>query len=174
VNRRHERAFTAFVDTFGDELLRIGVLLTSDRGAAEDVYQETLQRLAANWSRIDNPRAYSRRILTNVVIDRMRSRARRPRETELVGVTEPPDPRAGDALVAAEIRPALLAALDALTPTQRAVVVLRYFDDRSEAEVAELLGVSVGTVKATASRSMAQLRTRPGLALLLAPARLAL
>jgi RNA polymerase sigma factor (sigma-70 family) len=63
----------------------------------------------------------------------------------------------------------LLGALRALTPQQRAVVVLRYFDDRSEIEVAELLGVSTGTVKSTASRAMAQLRKQPGISGLLAP-----
>ena len=62
-----------------------------------------------------------------------------------------------------ELRPALFGALDTLTAQQRAIVVLRYFDDRSEAEVARLLGVSAGTVKSTASRAMAQLRVHPGL-----------
>jgi DNA-binding CsgD family transcriptional regulator len=62
-----------------------------------------------------------------------------------------------------EIRPALLAALRALAPQQRAVVVLRYFDDRSENEIAELLGVSAGTVKSTASRALVLLRQQPGI-----------
>jgi DNA-directed RNA polymerase sigma subunit (sigma70/sigma32) len=59
--------------------------------------------------------------------------------------------------------PRLFAALDTLTAQQRAIVVLRYFDDRSEADVAQLLGVSTGTVKSTASRAVAQLRSHPGL-----------
>ena len=62
-----------------------------------------------------------------------------------------------------ELRPALFAALDTLTAQQRAIVVLRYFDDRSEADVAKFLGVSTGTVKSTASRAVAQLRSHPAL-----------
>jgi RNA polymerase sigma-70 factor (sigma-E family) len=166
VDKGEERAFVEFVAEFGDELLRIGVLLTSDLRLAEDVYQETLQRLATSWARIDNPRAFSRRVINNVVIDMMRSRSRRPRESELKSQADTSDPSAGDALNAAELRPALFHALDKLTPSQRAVVVLRYFDDRSESEVAELLGVSVGTVKATASRATAILRSQPALAFL--------
>jgi RNA polymerase sigma-70 factor (sigma-E family) len=166
VDKQQEREFVEFVAEFGDELLRIGVLLTSDLRLAEDVYQETLQRLATNWSRIDNPRAFSRRVINNAVIDVIRSRSKRPRESELGGQIDASDPSAGDALTAAELRPALFEALDTLTPSQRAVVVLRYFDDRSESEVAELLGVSVGTVKATASRATAILRSQPALAFL--------
>jgi RNA polymerase sigma factor (sigma-70 family) len=166
VDKRHEGAFVEFVAEFGDELLRIGVLLTSDLRLAEDVYQETLQRLATSWARIDNPTAFSRKVINNVVIDMMRSRSRRPRESELKSRIDTSDPSAGDALNAAELRPALFKALDKLTPSQRAVVVLRYFDDRSESEVAELLCVSVGTVKATASRATAILRAQPALAFL--------
>jgi RNA polymerase sigma factor (sigma-70 family) len=166
VDKKQEAAFLEFVAEFGDELLRIGVLLTSDLRLAEDVYQETLQRLATSWARIDNPRAFSRRVINNVVIDMMRSKSRRPHESELKSRVDTSDPSAGDALNAAELRPALFQALDDLTPSQRAVVVLRYFDDRSESEVAELLSVSVGTVKATASRATAILRSQPSLAFL--------
>jgi RNA polymerase sigma-70 factor (sigma-E family) len=166
VDKNQESAFVEFVAEFGDELLRVGVLLTSDLRLAEDVYQETLQRLATSWSRIDNPRAFSRRVMNNVVIDVMRSRSRRPLESELKCRIDTSDPSADDALTAAELRPALFQALDGLTPSQRAVVVLRYFDDRSESEVADLLGVSVGTVKATASRATAILRSQPALAFL--------
>jgi RNA polymerase sigma factor (sigma-70 family) len=166
VDKEDEHAFVEFVGEFGDELLRIGVLLTSDLRLAEDVYQETLQRLAANWSQINNPRAFSRRVIHNVVVDMARSRSRRPRESQLKATFDTSDPSASDALTATEIRPALFAALDTLTPSQRAVVVLRYFDDRSESEVAELLGISVGSVKATASRAMGVLRAEPALAFL--------
>jgi len=85
---------------------------------------------------------------------------------QLKSAIDASDPRAGDALTATEIRPALFEALDSLTASQRAVVVLRYFDDRSESEVADLLGISVGSVKATASRAMAILRTQASLAFL--------
>jgi DNA-directed RNA polymerase specialized sigma24 family protein len=138
VDRIQARAFEGFVTKSGDALLRMAMLLTADPDAAEDVYQETLHRLAMRWSR-----------------------KRRPRE--LSAGHDRSDPRAGDQVTAADLRPALLAALGTLTLQQRTIVVLRYFDDLSENEVAELLGVSPGTVKSTASRAVAQLRTQPGL-----------
>jgi len=168
VDRKQAQAFERFVAESGDALLRIATLLTCDVHLAEDVYQETLQRLAARWSRVGNPRAFSRRVLHNIVIDQARARQRRPPELELFAGCDSRDPQAGDALAAVELRPALLAALETLSPQQRAIVVLRYFDDRSEAEVADLLGVSAGTVKSTASRAVARLRDQPGLGALLA------
>jgi RNA polymerase sigma-70 factor (sigma-E family) len=166
VDKKQVRAFEEFVAGSGDTLLRMAVLLTSDRDLAEDVYQETLHRLAARWSRVDSPRAFCRRVMHNIVIDQWRSQRRGPREQELSAAHDRSDPRSGDPLAAVELRPALLAALDTLSPQQRAIVVLRYFDDRGEAEVADLLSVSVGTVKSTASRAVAQLRAQPGLAAL--------
>ena len=161
MDRRQARAFEAFAAVSGAELLRVATLLTSDPHIAEDVYQETLQRLAARWARVDNPRAFCRRVMHNIVIDQARARKRRPRE--LFAVYDRSDPRSGDPVTAAELRPSLLAALSTLTAQQRAIVVLRYFDDRSEADVARLLGVSPWTVKSTASRAVAQLRTHPAL-----------
>jgi RNA polymerase sigma-70 factor (sigma-E family) len=169
VNKRQTRAFEEFAAESGAELLRIAVLLTSDPHTAEDVYQETLQRLAARWSRVDNPKAFCRRVMHNIVIDQTRARARRPHELRLFDSGEKIDPRSADPHHAVEVWPSLRAALDSLTVQQRTVLVLRYFDDRSEADVAGLLGISVGTVKSTASRAIAQLRTFPGLAAIFAP-----
>ena len=168
MDKKQARAFEEFVATSGDRLLRLATLLTCDRHHAEDVYQETLQRLAARWSRVDTPMAFCRRVMHNIVIDQTRARQRRPAELQLFAATDSGDPQAGDRLTAVELRPALLTALAALTTQQRAIVVLRYFDDRSEADVAELLGISAGTVKSTASRAVAALRTQSGLASLLA------
>ncbi len=145
MDRKQARAFEGFVTESGDALLRTATLLTADPDAAEDVYQETLHRLAMRWSRVDNPRAFCRRVMHNIVIDQARARKRRPRE--LFAVHDRGDPRAGDPVTAAELRPALLAALGTLTLQQRIIVVLRYLDDLSENEVAEVLGVSPGTVK---------------------------
>jgi RNA polymerase sigma-70 factor (sigma-E family) len=170
LDRKQARAFEAFVAESGDGLLRVATLLTSDPGAAEDVYQETLHRLSMRWSRVDNPKAFCRRVMHNIVIDRARSRQRRPRELELYDGFDSSDPRSADRAAAVELRPALLAALASLTAQQRAIVVLRYFDDRSESEVADLLGVTPGTVKSTASRAVAQLRVHPGLTGLFASA----
>lgn len=169
-SRADERAFEVFVAESGDSLLRIAVLLTCDVRLAEDVYQETLQRLAAHWSRVETPKAFCRRVMHNIVVDHGRAKARRPREAPLHESIDPADQKSGHALRAVEMRPALFAALRTLTVTQRTVLVLRYFDDRSEAEVAELLDIAPGTVKSTASRSMAHLRSDPGLLALLAGA----
>ena len=170
MDRNQVRAFEAFVSESGDVLLRTATLLTSDRHAAEDVYQETLHRLFMRWPRVDNPEGFCRQVMHNLVIDLARARQRRPRELELRDTYDGRDPRSGDPASAAELRPTVLAALDTLTVHQRAIVVLRYFEDRSQDEVAELLGVSPGTVKSTASRAVAQLRAQPGLAALFADA----
>jgi len=164
MDRRQTRAFEQFAAESGAELLRIATLLSPDRHTAEDVYQETLQRLAARWSRVDNPKAFCRRVMHNIVVDWSRAAARRPRELRLVESGERVDPRWADRHDSVELWPSLRAALDSLTVQQRTVLVLRYFDDRSEAEVASLLGISVGTVKSTSSRAIAQLREFPGLA----------
>lgn len=170
MDRKQVRAFEAFVHESGDALLRMATLLTSDRHVAEDVCQETLHRLFMRWSRVDNPRAFCRQVMHNIVIDRARAQQRRPRELQLRDNYDGKDPRSGDPVAAAELRPTVLAALDTLTVQQRAIVVLRYFEDRSQDEVAELLGVSPGTVKSTASRAVAQLRAQPGLVALFAAA----
>ena len=164
MDKRQIRAFEGFAAESGAELLRIAMLLTPDRHTAEDVYQETLQRLAARWSRVDSPKAFCRQVMLNIIRDQARARARRPRELELLDGTDRGDPRSADPYAAVELRPSLRAALASLGEQQRAVVVLRYFDDRSEDEVAKLLGITTGTVKSTASRAIAHLRSHPGLA----------
>ena len=170
MDRKQARAFEGFVAESGDALLRMATLLTSDPDIAEDVYQETLQRLAMKWSRVDSPRAFCRRVMHNIVIDQARARRRRPPELFASHGTlyDSGDPRSADQVTAVELRPALLTALDSLTMQQRTIVVLRYFEDLSENEVADLLGVSPGTVKSTASRAVAQLRIQPGLIALFA------
>jgi RNA polymerase sigma-70 factor (sigma-E family) len=163
MNKRQMRAFEEFAAESGAELLRIATLLAPDPHTAEDIYQETLQRLAARWSRVDNPKAFCRRVMHNIVVDQARARARRPHELRLFDTAEKSDPRSADLHHSVELWPSLRAALDSLTVQQRTVLVLRYFDDRSEAEVAKLLGISAGTVKSTASRAIAHLRDFPGL-----------
>jgi len=170
VNKKQSRAFEAFVESEGNSLLRIAVLMTSNYQLAEDAVQRTLERLAARWDRVEYPKAFARKTLSNLLIDDARTAARRPREEPLSPMYENPDPLAQDGLSSAELRPALLTALDSLTLHQRTIVALRYFDDRSDAEVAEALGVAIGTVKSTASRAVAQLRRHPSLAGLFCPA----
>ncbi len=147
--------------------MRLAMLLTADRHRAEDLLQQTLERLAKRWRRVDDPGAYCRTVLVNLATDAWRARRRRP-EAPLEAAPELGAESYAFATV--DLRLGLLAALRTLTPRQRAVLVLRYFDDRSEAEAALLLRVSVGTVKSTASRTLTQLRGMPALQELFHPA----
>jgi len=102
------------------------------------------------------PQAYARRILVNLALDGSRGRARR--RSELDAAPAIADEPAWDVFAGLETRAELLDALARLTPRQRSVLVLRYFNDLTEAETAEVLGFSPGTVKSNASRGLARLR----------------
>ena len=158
-------SFDGFVADHGEALFRVAVILSADVRAGEDLYQETLQRLASRWGSIDNPVAWSRRVMHNLSVDRYRAARSRPAEVPageaVIGLS---DHRSADQLEAIEVRPALLRALSDLTDSQRLVVALRFLEDRSEAEVAQMLEVPVGTVKSTASRAVGRLRRHPSLA----------
>ena len=166
-NAQDPPGFREFVSAHGDALMRFAAVLATDVAAGEDMYQEALQRLAANWATVDHPGAYARVVLRNLAVDRDRARRRRPREVPMTDV-EPSDSRSSDPMTAAELRPALFAALATLTADQRMVVALRYLEDRSEADVAALAGVPVGTIKSTASRAISRLRRDPSIAHLFA------
>ncbi|MFD2764234.1 SigE family RNA polymerase sigma factor [Micromonospora eburnea] len=138
----------------GRALLAAAVLLTGSRAAGEDLVQAALERLMRNWSRVHGDKeGYLRRTLYHLAVDRWRLRRRRP---EVLTEVEPLDQ--SDGTEALHLRQALIQALALLPPRQRAVLVLRYWEQRSEAEAAELLGCSVGTVKSTASRGLTRLR----------------
>lgn len=150
-------SFREFVENRSSALLRTAVLLSGgDRHAAEDLLQNALVKAVGRWHRIDEPEAYVRQILYRQQISRWRLKWRR-RE---LSVAEPPDTggRADDA-GAAELRLVMRGALARLTARQRTVLVLRYFEDLPEADVARILGCSVGTVRSTTHRSLARLRT---------------
>jgi RNA polymerase sigma-70 factor (sigma-E family) len=163
LDTKQAAAFEAFVNESCGALLRTAVFLTSDPYVAEDVYQETMHQLSTRWPEVNSPLGFCRRVMRNIVIDRARAQRRRPRELEFHHRFDSGDPRSGDPATAVELRPALSSALGTLTAQQRAVVILRYFHDRSESEVAATLGISTGTVKSTASRAMARLRAHPAL-----------
>ena len=149
--------FEAFVSARSPALLRTAHLLTGDRGHGEDLLQQALERLYRHWSRIDgDPEGWVRRTLVNLSTDRWRHRGRRPQE----GGVLPDHADPTDAHTLVEHRHDLVLTLRSLTPRQRAVLVLRYFDDLSEAQVAAALGCSVGTVKSTTSRALAALRAQ--------------
>ncbi|WP_410786534.1 SigE family RNA polymerase sigma factor [Kribbella sp. C-35] len=149
--------FDDFVRGSATRLLRTAVLLTGDRGAGEDLLQETYERIYVHWPRIRDgaPEAYARKTLTNLSANRWRTRLRRPLEVALADDHHRLEPDGSERYA---LRHELLTALRALPPRQRAVIVLRYYDDLSEAQTAELLGCSVGTVKSQTSRGLDRLR----------------
>jgi len=150
-----EAEFGRFVTAKSAGLFRTAYLLTGDRQEAEDLVQTTLERVAQAWRRIgQSPEAYARRVLYHLQVERWRLRSFR-RETP---VDQVPERTRNDHSTEADLRVSLEAALGRLTRRQRAVLVLRYFEDLPEAEAAALLDVSVGTIRSTASRALARLR----------------
>jgi RNA polymerase sigma-70 factor (sigma-E family) len=151
--------FADFVAGSAESLLRTAHLITWDAGEAEDLVQECLLKLSRRWARVrrmDQPLAYARRVLINLAVDGGEKRSRRRSELDVdEAALERP---ARDVLAALDTREELLDALAALTPRQRAVLVLRYFNDLTETEAAAVLGCSPGTVKSSASRGLARLR----------------
>ncbi len=154
--------FGDFMSARWPGLVRLGYGLTGDRQAAEDLAQTALARAYAAWPRVrraDDPDAYVRRILLNVNRSRLR-----PRRVAEHLTAELPDPGTPDPTGARDDRSALLTAMAALPAGQRAVVVLRYWLDLTEPQVAAALGCSVGNVKSQAARGLAKLRLSPELA----------
>jgi RNA polymerase sigma-70 factor (sigma-E family) len=148
--------FDRFVAAHSDGLVRTAYLIVGEIAEAEDLVQETLFKVARRWprvSRMDHPLAYARRMLVNTALDGSSRRTRRRDELSASSGRETAVP-AGSTLDAHDD---LYTALAALAPRQRAVLVLRYFLDLPEAEVATALQCSVGTVKSTASRALARL-----------------
>jgi RNA polymerase sigma-70 factor (sigma-E family) len=157
---RARSEFERFAAIHADALLRNAYLMAGDRGEAEDLVQECLLRLARKWPRVrsmEHPGAYARRVLFNLILDGGRHRARR--RTELLAVEVTDGRGASDETTAAlEAHLELVQALGGLPARQRAVLVLRYFADLPEAEVASILDCSLGTVKSSTSRGLQRLR----------------
>jgi RNA polymerase sigma-70 factor (sigma-E family) len=150
--------FDRFVAGSTDTLLRTAFLIVGDLGEAEDLVQETLFAVAKRWPRVrrmEHPVAYARRILVNRAVTGAGTRARRRRELAAEAPPDRPLPTSDNG--ALDGRDELMSALAALPPRQRSVLVLRYFLDLPEAEVAAALKCSLGTVKSTASRGLARL-----------------
>jgi RNA polymerase sigma-70 factor, ECF subfamily len=156
MDQESEADFHDFVVARSPALLATAYLLTGDRHRAEDLLQSALAKALRHWSRIrehGTAEPYVRRILVNE--HRSWWRSRRNRE---VLVAEPPERAAPDDDPARfSDRDAVWRALQQLAPRTRAVLVLRYWEDRSEAETAQLLDCSVGTVKSLASRGLRRL-----------------
>jgi len=167
--RRDQRreAFEQFVAESTASLLRTAYLVTGDSGHAEDLVQQSLFKIARRWSRVvsmESPQAYARRILINVAMDDSKRRSRDRAELAKQSLSDRPlsSPWESEfslgALAATDDRLELIRALGELAPRQRAVLVLRYFDDLTESEAAATLGCSIGTVKSTTSRALEKMR----------------
>ena len=147
--------FRAYVVHRSPALLRTGYLLTGDAAAAEDLVQNALFKTWGQWRRVsamDNPDAYVRRVMLN---DRRSWWRRTGAREQLVAV--PPERPGPDEEAALAERDRVWRVMSRMPPRMRAVLVLRYWDDLSEAEIADALGCSVGTVKSQASRGLRRL-----------------
>ncbi|MFD4992348.1 SigE family RNA polymerase sigma factor [Cellulosimicrobium cellulans] len=153
----HAEEFVAFVETAKDPLYRLAYLLSGDHHRAEELTQQTFERTWRSWRRArqGDPLAYARTILANLRVDTWR----RTRREVLTGLDHDARRHAPDATGLVHDRDVVVPALLTLPLKQRRVVVLRHLLDLSEAEVSRELGVPVGTVKSTASRALARLRT---------------
>ena len=153
--------FEQFVAARGPALLRTARLLTGSHHEAEDLVQTVLARMLVHWGKVGDefPEAYARRALVNASMNlRQRFHARRASSSAL------PDSGVPDVSESQAARDAMWRSLQALPRKQRAVMVLRYYDDYTEQEIANTLDCSVGTVKSQAAKAIAKLRRDPALA----------
>ncbi|MEO6266591.1 MAG: SigE family RNA polymerase sigma factor [Nocardioidaceae bacterium] len=165
VTQDRDADFAAYMQARQPSLLRTAYLLTGDRHTAEDLVQTSFAKLYLSWERVQRRElvdGYVRRILVN----EHSSLWRRPFKRREIVSGDVPETHAVDRPDTGESA-ALWAFVQTLPRKQRAVIVLRYYEDLSEAETADVLGISVGTVKSQASRAIAAMRSRvhdhPGL-----------
>ena len=150
--------FADFVAARGTSLLRLARLACGSRDDAEDVLQTSLERAYRHWPKIHpgaDPEPYVRRIIINAAI----SRARRRAILRILPYGTLPEPALSDQTSGVELRQILIVGLRALPSRQRAVLVLRFWEDLTEAQTAEVMGCALGTVKSLTSRGLARLRT---------------
>jgi RNA polymerase sigma-70 factor (ECF subfamily) len=154
-----EEDFREFVAARSTALQRTAYLLVGDWALAEDLVQTSLVKTYLAWRRLGvaSVEPYARRVMVNTATSWARRRWRGELPTERL-----PEPPVDDGAEAAVERDLVWRAVLRLPPRQRAVLVLRFYEDLSEAEIARMLGVSAGTVKSQASRAMATLRARLG------------
>jgi RNA polymerase sigma-70 factor (sigma-E family) len=158
----HGRDFDGFAVAVSPRLLRAAFLLTGDAGRAEDLVQEALARTYLRWDRIvdENPIGYVHKVMLNGYIDWWRRSPWREQSVHPVPDSAATGADPADRYATTQ---SLLQALDGLTRRERAVVVLRYFDDLTESQIADTLSIAPGTVKSTSARALTNLRTSPHL-----------
>jgi RNA polymerase sigma-70 factor (sigma-E family) len=148
--------FHEYVSSRTPALLRTAYLLTGNTADAEDLVQSALAKTYLAWNRIEDQAAldgYVRRAMVNTHISWWRRRRLEEYPTDVM-----PDQAVADPAITSDLQESLRRAIDRLPERMRAAVVLRYLEDMTEPEVAEVLGVSLGTVKSTVSRAVAKLR----------------
>jgi RNA polymerase sigma-70 factor (sigma-E family) len=156
----HEAEFEEFATRDGRRLLGFALLLTGDRHDAEDLVQTALLRAASRWSSARRqPEGYTRAVLVNLARDRWRVSRRGHRAGPVTGELAA---GGGDICEAVLDRQVLLRACRTLPVQQRAVLVLRFWEDRSVEETATVLGCSAGTVKSHTHRALARMRLALG------------
>ena len=149
-------SFGEYVRSRSHTLLRAAQAMTGNRADAEDLLQATLVKAYQSWDRIDDPAAldtYVRRVMVNTHISGWRRR-----RVDEYPTDEIPDSAVADATWDTDLHDVVQRAIDRLPRQMRAAVMLRFYDDMTEPEVAAALGVSVGTVKSTVARAVAKLR----------------
>lgn len=147
-------SFRAFLSVRHAALLRSAWLLTGDGVEAEDLLQETLTKVWRHWGRISRdgtPELYVRKAMLGTHISWLRKK-------RVAAILSPRESDTESLFESAELRPSIMAALRGLPPRQRAVIVLRYYEDLSEEKTAALLHCSVGTVKSQRHKALAKLR----------------
>ncbi len=170
-SKSRDEDFTAFVLARSARLVHFARMLCGDAGLAEDLVQTALEKAYLRWDRIElgDPFAYVRQAVVNQHLSWIRRRLWRERPSG--GTAElddefgapPPGRIAADPLGRVEHRLAIAGALATLSRRERAVVVLRYVEDLTEAQTAAMLGVALGTVKSTNARALQKLRAAPEL-----------
>jgi RNA polymerase sigma-70 factor (sigma-E family) len=151
----HDSEFSAFAETAVTRLRQTAFLLSRDWHLAQDLTQITLAKVYLKWRRISDPHAYAKKTLLRVFLDHKRRRS----SDELTVGELPEIPATGDH---SDLRLTLFEALGHLRPRDRAIVVLRYWEDLSVRDVAGLLGLSENAVKIQSMRSLTKLRTLLG------------
>lgn len=153
----HVAELESFLAERGEPLLRAAIVMAGDRESGEDLLQASVERLLRNWRKIrDDPESYLRRTLYHLAIDGWRRQGNWRAKLGLLRASG--EPNAVDGTLVIDQRDQLTRLLGQLPPRQRAAIVLRYLEDLSDTESAQVMGCSVATVRSAISRGLGRLR----------------